>query len=195
MVDAVTIIKNKLTMQDVLLKYGFNPKRRMKCPLHNGDGLNFEIKDTGYICYSRCGSGDVISFVQKLFGLSFPETLKKIDNDFGLFIYEKPTLKQYRKMQQIEKKIKERQHKYEADLKNAKIKYNRLCKILLKLQDDIHKYAPKTPEDDWNSQFVNAVKKSEYINYLLDYTEEQIEVIQSERGQHINYDYARTAEK
>ena len=43
--DAVQTIKDRLIMHDVLLRYGYEPKRRMKCPLHNGDGLNFEIKE------------------------------------------------------------------------------------------------------------------------------------------------------
>jgi hypothetical protein len=57
-----------------------SPRHREKCPIHNGDSENFTLDEhdgrLAYFCASTCGSGDVISLVQKLRGCSFPEALR-----------------------------------------------------------------------------------------------------------------------
>ena len=70
-IDAVQTIKDSLTMRDVLEQYGYTARRRIPCPLHGGDGDNFEVKEKSYCCHSHCGGGEVISFVKKLFYLIF----------------------------------------------------------------------------------------------------------------------------
>jgi DNA primase len=53
-------------------------KLRGPCPLHGGTGPNFIVNpETGlWHCFSQCGEGgDVLCFLQKKCGLSFPEAL------------------------------------------------------------------------------------------------------------------------
>ena len=95
--NAAQTIKDRLTMREVLEHYGYTAKRRIPCPLHNGEDNNFEIKEKTFMCYSQCGGGDVITFVQKLFNLSFTEALKKIDIDFNLNLYGEHTFEDLRK--------------------------------------------------------------------------------------------------
>ena len=173
-VDKVEIIKHQLTMDEDLSHYGYEPKKRMPCPLHNGCDKNFEIKGKYWRCYSHCGNGDTISFVQKLFGLSFPDTLKKIDTDFNLGLYEhisnRKSLDIARQAHQ-RKKERERQKQEIEDVKN---RYWDIFGEWARLDRNKTLYAPKTPDDERHPLFVEALQKLAYQEYLLDCAESEV---------------------
>ena len=171
--DAVQTIKDRLTMRDVLLHYGYEPKRRMKCPLHNGDGLNFEVKEKSWRCYSHCGSGDVISFVQKLFGLSFSDALKKIDIDFNLNLYGEHSFQDLRKSHYRQKQIQAERERKEREKEQSEKEYWSVFDEWKRLYDNKRKYEPKTPDEEWHPLFVEALQKLAYQEYLLDCVEER----------------------
>ena len=170
-VDKVEIIKDRLTMDDVLRQYGYTPKKRMPCPLHNGCDKNFEIKGKYWRCYSHCGSGDVISFVQKLFGLSFPDTLKKIDIDFGLNLYSEHSFEDLRKAHYRQKQIQAERERNQRDKQQADDEYWKVFDEWKRLDDNKRKYAPKTMEEEWHPLFVEALQKLAYQEFLLDCAE------------------------
>jgi DNA primase len=177
--DAVQTIKEQLTMRDVLLRYGYDSKKRMPCPIHCGQDDNFEVKERSWHCYSHCGSGDVISFVQKVFGLSFSDALRKLDEDFRLGIYETVSNRKgvsiakqaYKRKKQAEQKKRERE-----DLKR---RYSAAYDEWARLQKNKALYAPKTPDEEWHPLFVEAVQKLTYQEYLLECVE--MEVYENER--------------
>ena len=171
--NAVQTIKDRLTMREVLLRYGYEPKRRMKCPLHNGDGLNFEVKEKSFMCYSQCGGGDVITFVQKLFNLSFPDTLKKIDVDFGLNLYGDHTFEELRKSHYQQKKLQAERERKKREKEQVDNEYWAVFDEWKRLYDNERKYAPKTPDEEWHPLFVEALQKLEYQKYLLECAEER----------------------
>lgn len=170
-VDAVQTIKDRLTMREVLLHYGYSAKRRIPCPLHNGKDNNFEVKEKSYRCYSHCGSGDVISFVQKLFGLSFPDTLKKIDIDFGLNLYGEHSFEDLRKAHYRQKQIQAERERKEREKQQADAEYWAVFDEWKRIDDNKRKYAPKTPDEEWHPLFVEALQKLAYQEYLLDMAE------------------------
>ena len=173
-VDKVAIIKDRLTMDEVLRQYGYTPKKRMPCPLHSGCDKNFEIKGKYWRCYSHCGSGDTISFVQQLFGLSFPDTLKKIDTDFNLGLFEhisnRKSLDIARQSYQ-RKKERERQKKEIEDVKNS---YWDIFGDWVRLDRNKTLYTPKTPDEEWHPLFVEALQKLAYQEYLLECAESEV---------------------
>lgn len=173
-VDKVEIIKDRLTMDEVLRQYGYTPKKRMPCPLHSGVDKNFEIKGKHWRCYSHCGNGDTISFVQKLFGLSFPDTLKKIDEDFNLGLFEcignRKSLDIARQSYQ-RKKERERQKKEIKDVKN---RYWDIFGEWVRLDRNKTLYAPKTPYEERHPLFIEALQKLAYQEYLLDCAESEV---------------------
>ena len=169
MFDAIEIIKGKLDMPMVLHRYGFGYSRRMRCPLHDGQDLNFEVKENSWRCYSHCGSGDVISFVQKLFNLSFPETLKKIDADFAFGIYKKPTLKQYRNLQKLDCELKKKKAEKQAKTALLNTEWDLLCERKRLYENVIEFWAPQTPNEEPIQLYVEATQNLGYVNYLLDY--------------------------
>jgi hypothetical protein len=167
-VDAVQTIKDRLTMSDILSRYGYTPKRRMPCPLHNGKDNNFEVKEKSWRCYSHCGSGDTISFVQRLFGLSFPDTLKKIDLDFGLNLYGEHTFDEIRRSHYKQKQIQAERERRKQEKEQAENEYWAVFDEWKRLDDNKRNYAPKTPDEEWHPLFVEALQKLAHQEHLLD---------------------------
>ena len=69
--------------------YGFHPNRAgfICCPFHQGDrhpSLKLYDGGRGWHCFGCGAGGDVIDFVRRLFGLSFPQAVTRLDSDFGL---------------------------------------------------------------------------------------------------------------
>lgn len=169
--DAVLIIKDRLTMPELLSRYGFEPKKRMKCPIHNGDDLNFAITEKTYTCYSRCGSGDVISFVQNYFNLGFNEALTKIDTDFGLGLYGKQSYRDIQKSQKEAFLRKKQAEEKEKEKQKAHLQYWAVFDEWKRLSENKKKYAPKTPEEKLHPLFVEALKNLTHQEYLLECAE------------------------
>jgi DNA primase len=169
--DAVQTIKDRLTMRDILSRYGYTSKRRMPCPLHNGKDNNFEVKEHSFMCYSQCGGGDVITFVQKLFNLSFSETLRKIDTDFGLNLYGDKTFEELRKSHYQTKQLQAKREREKAEREQKEAEYWEVFDEWKRLDRNNNLYAPKTPDEEWHPLFVEALKKISYQEYLLDMAE------------------------
>lgn len=185
--DAVQTIKDRLTMREVLLRYGYEPKRRMKCPIHSGDGLNFEIKEKSFMCYSQCGGGDVITFVQKLFNLSFPDALKKIDLDFGLNLYGTHTFEELRQSHYKQKSL---QAKREKEKRQEKALYDEYLQAIgenAKCQRNEILYCPKSINEEMHPLYVDALRNKAKAEANLDYAEERWRNYQNERRNNTTY--------
>ena len=168
-------IKARLTMRQILGAYGIavNDHGFARCPFHNEKTASFKAYDgdRGYFCFGCGESGDVITFVMRLFGLSFKAALRKIDTDFDLCLFEKPTLAEYRKAQRA---MQEMQTKREREKKEKEAREAAFWKAhdeWLRLMRNKEKYAPKTPAEMWDFRFVEALEKLAYQNYILDLAE------------------------
>lgn len=87
--DVAGQIKQSLTMQEVAERYGFTPNRSgyIQCPFHQGDlhgSLKIYPESRGWHCFGCGAGGTVIDFVMKLFDLSFPQAVVRLNADFGL---------------------------------------------------------------------------------------------------------------
>lgn len=173
-VDKVAIIKDRLTMDEVLRQYGYTPKKRMPCPLHSGVDKNFEIKGKYWRCYSHCGNGDTISFVQKLFGLSFPDTLKKIDTDFNLGLFENISNRKRLDISRRSYQRKKEQERQKQEIEDVKNRYWDIFGEWVRLGRNKALYAPKTPDEEWHPLFVEALQKLAYQEYLLECAESEV---------------------
>lgn len=167
-IDAVQTIKDRLTMRDVLERYGYTYKRRIPCPIHCGKDDNFEVKEKSFCCHSHCGGGDVITFVQKLFGLSFPETLRKIDGDFGLNIYGNHTFEELRSLRYKQMAVKAERERKKHQKEIAENEYWKAFDEWKRLDDNRRIYKPKSPEEEPHPLFVESLQKLSYQEYLVD---------------------------
>lgn len=80
-------MKSRLTMYDLLDRYGYRPDRRgfISCPFHSERTASLGIYDEGrrWKCFGCGAGGDIISFVQRLFVLSFAQAVTRLESDFG----------------------------------------------------------------------------------------------------------------
>lgn len=172
-IDAVQIIKDRLTMREVLEHYGYEPNRAkfICCPFHNEKTPSMKIYEKDFHCFGCGEHGDVITFVQKLFGLSFPDTLKKIDLDFGLNLYGEHSFEDLRKSHYRQKQIQAERERKKREKEQAENEYWAVFDEWKRLDDNKRNYAPKTPDEEWHPLFVEALQKLAYQEYLLDMAE------------------------
>lgn len=90
-VDVFQEVKDRLTMQDVALHYGYQPNRAgfVKCPFHAGDrtaSLKVYPGKGGWHCFGCNRGGSVVDFTAELFNLSPLDAVRQLDRDFGLHL-------------------------------------------------------------------------------------------------------------
>lgn len=171
--DKISEIKNKISMSDILNKYSFKKSRTnfICCPFHNEKTPSMKIYEQDFHCFGCGEHGDTISFVQKLFGLSFPDTLKKIDLDFNLNLYGEHSFEDLRKSHYRQKQIQAERERKEREKEQFEKEYWSAFDEWKRLEDNKRKYAPKTPDEEWHTLFVEALQKLAYQEYLLDIAE------------------------
>ena len=169
-IDAVQTIKYRLTMREVLERYGYTADRKgfICCPFHNEKTPSMRIYDKDYHCFGCGEHGDVITFVQKMFNLSFQEALKKIDVDFGLDLYGDKTFEELRKSHYKTKQLQAKREREKAEKENADMEYWAAFDEWKRLEDNKQKFAPKSPDEELHSLFIEALQKLSYQTYLLD---------------------------
>jgi DNA primase len=174
-IDEVQTIKDRLTMTDVATHYGYKPNRAkfICCPFHNEKTPSMKIFDKDYHCFGCGANGDVITFVQQLFSLTFPDALKKIDLDFGLNLYGEHSLDEIRRSHYRQKQIQAERERKEREKQQSENEYWAVFDEWVRLDRNKTLYAPKTPDEEWNPLFVEALQKLAYQEYLLDCAEER----------------------
>lgn len=175
MLDYSSLIKQSVTMPDVLAMYGFNPSRynRIPCPIHNGVKRNFAYKEHGFVCYVCGATGDVISFVEKLFGLSFIDACRKIDQDFNLGLniggeMDKAKRDEAERISAQRRAERKRREEQRERLHNA---YHAALDKWVVLDKIVRTEAPATPYDDLTEQYAYAVKNIDAAGAELDEAE------------------------
>ena len=160
MIDYADIIRQTVTMPQVLHTYGFSVGRfrRMPCPLHDGVKNNFAYKDRTYHCFVCGKSGGVIDFVMDFFHLSFQDAIRKMNTDFALGLEidgNIPDEKQKELKRQAYLRWKERERR-QNELKLLYTAYSAAYDKYVAL--DIIKMwdAPKGPYDEITPQYAYA---------------------------------------
>lgn len=174
-INAVQTIKDRLAMREVLLRYGYEPNNRgfMCCPFHLEKTPSMKIFEKDYHCFGCGANGDVITFVQKLFNLSFPDTLKKIDVDFNLNLYGEKTLEELKKSHYQQKQLQAKREREKAQKEQAENEYWLIFDEWKRLDDNRRNFAPKTKNEELHPLFIEALQKIEYQKYLLGCAEER----------------------
>ena len=193
-------IRQTVTMTEVCKHYGFTPNRAgfIHCPFHPGDrdaSLKIYPNNRGWNCFGCGKGGSVIDFVKELCGAEFNEAIRIIDNEFGLGLFEKPTLQQYRRMQKINRERDEQCKKYEKELSEAEKEWQVLCAEFRRLHFNKIRYAPTSVQEEWHPLFIEALRKIDYLEYLLEQTEKRIEVIKNDRRNYCKNDLAGAVAK
>lgn len=74
-------LRERITCPDVLIANGLDvptATRRIACPIHHGDGLNFSVSRGGqrWRCWSNCGAGDIIDLAARLRACSTGDAIR-----------------------------------------------------------------------------------------------------------------------
>ena len=109
--------------------------------------------------------------MQKLFNLSFPDTLKKIDVDFCLNLYGDRTFEELRKSHYQQKKLQAERERKKREKEQADNEYWAIFDEWKRLDDNKRNFAPKTPDEEWHPLFVEALQKLAHQEYLLECAE------------------------
>lgn len=90
--DVFVEIVRRVPAVEAARLYGVAVDRRglALCPFHAEDtpSCRFYPGDRGFYCFGCGAGGDVLTFAEKLLGLSPIEAARKIDADFGLGLFE-----------------------------------------------------------------------------------------------------------
>lgn len=164
------LILARLTMEEVVQMYAPRKiyKNRCACPVHNGEDNNFSIYEHSFYCWVCGAAGDLIKFVSLMFDITYPDAMRKLDEDFNLGLFRQQTLTQHRnnqkKLQEFRKKQMEKQLKAEEAF--SEYLYN--LKELDRLKELKEKYRPKSEDEELHPLFVEAVKMIPQIENRLD---------------------------
>lgn len=186
--NAAQTIKDRLTMREVLERYGYETNRKgfMCCPFHREKTPSMKIFDKDYHCFGCGGHGDIITFVQKLFNLSLQEALKKIDIDFGLNLFGDKTFEELRKSHYQTKQLQAKRERERAEREQSNVEYWAAFDEWKRLNDNKQKFTPKTPDEELHPLFVEALQKLTYQTYLLDCLETRRRVLNERTNNTIN---------
>lgn len=164
MIDIKDEIKNLITMQDIINKYGIKHKGNMyNCPFHKDQNASAKFYRNSFYCFSCNRTGDLIQFVQLLYNLTFQEAMQKINVDFGLGL-DNNTKIDKNKILEIERRRKEeelaKKRKTEEFIKLSD-KFRELGKEIIEKQKEINII-------NWENKVFEISKLQDKLG-LLDY--------------------------
>lgn len=138
-IDTNRIIQS-ITMAQVVDLYVHEPikKQYIPCPFHSDKTPSLRIYPESFYCFGCGVGGNVINFVRHYFGIGFMGAVRKIDTDFSLFMFDKPTLTQHRKQQSMLNIRKIEQEELQKQLIESNEKYKKLCQY--------HRWLIRQPE-------------------------------------------------
>ena len=177
--DFASIIKRSVYTKSAFYRYGINidGKGFSCCPFHHEKTPSLKVyeKEKGFHCFGCGESGDVISFVQKYFNLSFKEALQKINIDFGLGldIDGKPTrgMMQNAAKQEFFRKREEQRKAQEKAVFDAE--YFDLLDMLEAARENVRTMRPKNRTETPSQVFLLSLAMIDRIQNELDYIEEK----------------------
>ena len=155
-------VKQSVTVREAAQMYGIEVNRSGMacCPFHDDKNPSLRLNEEYFYCFGCGATGDVIDFTARLYNLSPKEAAEKLAQDFGLaYDSQAPPRRRYFRQKTEAQKFKEdRDHAFRvlADYFH----------LLRKWETD---YSPKTPEENPDPRFMEAIQKKDYMGYLLDF--------------------------
>lgn len=144
------VVKENVTARQAAEQYGLkvNKNGMVCCPFHDDRHPSMKV-DKGFCCFACGAKGDVITFVEDFFHFAPLEAAKKLAEDFQIPIFTDNA----KKRNTSKKKEKPKRTLYQTEKK---------------FEEWEIRYAPKTPEEEWKAEFIEACQQIEKINYDLD---------------------------
>lgn len=175
MIDCFDLIKQSVTMPQVLSMYGLPQDRyhRIPCPIHGGKNKNMQYWDDSFYCFKCNAHGTVIDFVMQLFSLDLLGAVLKLDQDFnlGLGINGKPDEAKQAEAERISAQRRAERKRREEQRERLHNAYHAALDKWVVLDKIVRTEAPATPYDDLTEQYAYAVKHIDAAGAELDEAE------------------------
>ena len=155
-------VKQSITVREAAQMYGIEVNRSGMacCPFHDDKNPSMKLNEEYFYCFGCGATGDVIDFAVRLYNLSPREAAEKLAQDFGL-AYDSQAPPRRRHVRQ-----KSEAQKFKEDRDHAFRVLADYFHLLRKWETD---YTPKTPEENPDPRFMEAIQKKDYVGYLLDF--------------------------
>lgn len=171
--DYANEIKSRVSSKEAFLYYGieFDRSGFCKCFLTGERTASLKVYDgdRGWHCFGCSAHGNVIDFVMQYFGLTFHDSLVKINMDFslGLPIGQRMTLRQRGEMHEAEQRRKSEREKWQSEQDKLEKAYDRALVEWIRLDRQRREHQPKDQTDDFSDLFVEALQKIHGAEYDL----------------------------
>ena len=162
--EIAEMIHQSVSMDDMIRCYLPNEhprNHRLPCPIHHGKDPNFSYTKSGYRCFVCGASGDVITFVKELRGLSTRvDAMKQINADFNLRLplgsaeIDAVALSRLKERAEKARELEAEQEAWEKEYSALLDEYCALDKTIM--------FSKSVPE------VCRAKERIAYIRYLLD---------------------------
>ncbi len=115
-------------MREVMESYGvrFNRRGFAICPFHPEKTASLSTKGEHYKCFGCGAYGDVLDFAMRYHGLTFPQALVKLDNDFHLGLAGKAPDPRTRRQMAENRRVEKAHRAYREGLRQN---YLTLCQV------------------------------------------------------------------
>ena len=168
---AAEFIKNTLSFDDILLKYGLEADRKgyMHCPFHKDKtpSLRIHPNKLSFKCYGCGKQGTFIDFVGALFNLSFSQAITRIDYDFNLgLLSRRPGRIEIERQRRELEKIKAERYfeKLKDDMKND---FREACLDVCAAYEHLYAiYAPVFEDEELSPEFKHLLELQDVIDYI-----------------------------
>lgn len=176
-------VKERLPLETAVVYYtGEEPhNNKIRCPFHTEKTASFMIfPDNSYYCFGCGDSGDVITFTEKLFGISFGQALTRLNTDFGLML---PIggKKDRRTAEVLKKQIEEKRSKEYERRKKLSEDYWYAFDYLLWLENNRRCCVPSSPDEMPSPLFLEALGRRQYTEYMLGCLENEKRRVKNDR--------------
>lgn len=153
-------VKQSVTTRQAAEHFGIRVGRNgmCVCPFHADKNPSMKV-DRRFHCFGCQADGDVIDFVSRLEAVTPKEAALMLAQAFSVPYEEKEPPRRRKSRQETPEQQFRRMERY---------CFRVLCEYRNQLGRWKEGYAPKTPEDEWNPLFVEALQKQDYVEYLLD---------------------------
>ena len=153
-------VKRSVTTRQAAERYGIRVGRNgmCRCPFHDDKTPSMKV-DPRFHCFGCGADSDVIDFVSRMESISPKEAALMVARTFSIPYADKVPPRRRKPRQETPEQSFKRMERHcfrvLCDYRNLLCRWKEDC-------------APKTPEDDWNPLFVEALQKQNYVDYLLD---------------------------
>ncbi len=159
--DVFQTVKAAVSVREAAERYGLKANRSHMtcCPFHDDRHPSMKLNEDYFYCFGCGATGDVVELTARLFDLTAYEAAQKLMEDFGLGPDKPPDAAALRKPG----------HPMAKAFREDEVYCQRvICDYLHVLEDWKVRYAPPSPEAEWDDRFVEACQMLDRMEYLAD---------------------------